>query len=39
VVVALPYLHWCAGAEEIRIAGVVDVTGNLPPKPTETKYK
>jgi hypothetical protein len=38
VVVALPYLHWSAGAEEITIASVLDVTGNLPPpNPTPRK--
>jgi len=42
VVVALPYLYWSAGVEEIRIASVLDVTGNLrapPPNPPERKYK
>jgi hypothetical protein len=38
-VVALPDLHWPAGAEEIRIASVLDVTGNLTPHRTERKYK
>jgi len=31
VVVALPYLHWSAGTEEIRIACVLHVTGNPHP--------
>jgi hypothetical protein len=33
VVVALPYLYWPVGTEEIRIVSVLDVTGNLPPPP------
>ena len=31
VVIASPYLHLSARAEEIRIASVLDVTRNLPP--------